>query len=92
MLERLKATGARRIELKVERVDILVRKQVRCNGIVTTLKGIGGVVVAAAHMRVDDKVIGLARDSGIVDATPSLAHLCRSTGLIPVLDTKSVSQ
>lgn len=38
ILERLKATGARRIELKVERVDILVRKQVRCNGIVTPSK------------------------------------------------------
>ena len=38
VLKRLKATGAWRIELKVERVDVLMCEQVRRNGIVPPSK------------------------------------------------------
>ena len=67
VLERLKATGTRRIELKIERIDVLVCEQVRRDGAIAALKSIGRVVVAAAHVRVNDKVIGLALDCGVDD-------------------------
>ena len=73
--ERLKTTGAGRIELQVECVDILVCEQVRCDGIITALEGVGGVVVATAHVCVNDKVIGLTLDSRIVECHAQLAHL-----------------
>ena len=50
-------------------------EQVRRNGIVTTLEGIRGVIVAAAHVRVDNQIVGLARDGGIVERHAQLAHL-----------------
>ena len=73
--ERLKTTGAGRVKLQVERIDILVRKQERCDGIITALEGVGGVVVATAHVRINDQIIGLALDSRVVERHAQLAHL-----------------
>ena len=50
-------------------------EQVRRDGAIAALKSIGRVVVAAAHVRVNDKVIGLALDCGVVERHAQLAHL-----------------
>ena len=52
-----------------------MRKQVRRDGIVTALKGIGRVVVTTAHVRVNDQVVGLALDGGVVERHAQLTHL-----------------
>ena len=52
-----------------------MRKQVRRDGVVAALKSVGGVVVAAAYMRVDNQIVGLALDGGIVERHAQLAYL-----------------
>ena len=67
MGKRLEAAGARRVKLKVEGIDVLVGKQVRRHRVVAALKGVGGVVVAAADVSVDHEVCRLALQGGVVD-------------------------
>ena len=50
-------------------------EQVRCDGIVAAFKSVGGVVVAAAHVRVDNQIVGLALDGGVVERHAQLAYL-----------------
>mgnify|MGYP000829878473 CR=1 FL=1 len=45
VLERLKTTGAGRVELQIERVNVLMRKQVRRDGVVAALKSVGGCLL-----------------------------------------------
>ena len=52
-----------------------MRKQIWSDGIVAAFKSVGGVVVAAAHVRVNDEVVGLALDGGVVERHAQLAHL-----------------
>ncbi len=92
VLERLKAAGARRVELQIERIDILMCEQIRSDRVVAAFKSVGGVVVAAAHVRVDDQIVGLALDGGVVERHAQLAYLLQVDRLMPVLATKSVSQ
>ena len=50
-------------------------EQVRRDGVIAALEGIGRVVVTTAHVRVNDQVVGLALDGGVVERHAQLAYL-----------------
>ena len=50
-------------------------EQVRRDGVIAALEGIGRVVVTTTHVCVNDKVIGLALDGGVVECHAQLAYL-----------------
>ena len=77
----LEAAGSRGIKLQVEGIDVLVGKQVGRNGLVAALKGVGGVVVATADVRVYHKVGRLALKRRVVERYAQLGDLLYVHGL-----------
>ncbi len=66
--ERLEPAGALVVELQVEGVDVLGAEQGVRHRVVSAGGEVGGMVVAAAHVRVDDQVVGGSRgDHAVVD-------------------------
>ena len=66
--ERLEAAGALVVELQVEGVDVLAREQDGGHQVVRATRGVGGVIVAAAHVRGDGHVGGASLEREVVHA------------------------
>ena len=81
--ERLKAAAARVVKLKVVGVDVLAGEQSLRDAVVRAGVCVGAVEVAAADVSVDDEVVGLAGDGGVIQ----LKQLFNSPGSISTSST-----
>ena len=81
MGQRLESAGTVIVEFEIIGIDILLFKEPGSDLVIGAGIGIGGVVVAAADMGIDEQVRGLAIDDGVVDAQVGLLDLLQA-GLV----------